>query len=87
MTSPDPAEYLGERIREAVATDLGQLGLQVDVSPDRIILRGRLDSEPLRVQVVRRTAQFADGRRVVDEMERPQPGSQTVTADPERIEP
>ena len=71
MQPREPDAYLAQRIREAVAAEVGQLGLHVDTTGDLVILRGRLDSEALRAQVLRTAERLADGRRLVDETERP----------------
>jgi hypothetical protein len=83
----EPDAYLAQRIREVVATEVGQLGLHVETTGDLVILRGRLDSEPLRGEVLRAAASVAEGRRIVDETERPGPEGAQVDAPAERIDP
>lgn len=86
MQAHEPDAYLAQRVREAVASEVGQLGLQVEASRDLIILRGRLDTEGLRLEVLRTAERVAGGRRVVDETERPNQDDTDRAPLPERID-
>jgi BON domain len=67
----EPATYLAERIREVVAAEVGQLGLAVDVDDQRVLVRGRVDSDTIRGEVVAVVRRMAGELRVIDELERP----------------
>jgi hypothetical protein len=71
MREREPSTYLAERIREVVAAEVGQLGLTVDVDDQRVLVRGRVDSDTIRGAVVEVVRRMAGERRVIDELERP----------------
>ncbi len=47
---PEPREYLAQRLRDAIAADArtGELGLNVDVAEERLVVRGTVGSEQRR---------------------------------------
>ncbi len=87
MRDTEPANYLGERIRELLATGDGQLGIQIEVTADAVILRGPVDSERRRAEVLATVADHAAGRRVIDELDAAGREHSGQLRDAERIEP
>jgi len=71
MHEQEPDTYLAERIREVVAAEVGQLGLTIDLDDQRVLVRGRVDSDTIRGAVVEVVRRMAGVRRVIDELERP----------------
>ncbi len=87
MRDPEPANYLGERIRELLATDDGQLGIQVEITVETVILRGPVDSEQRRTEILATVATRSGGRRVIDELDAPERDDAAQLRNAERIEP
>ncbi len=85
MPDQEPPNYLGERIRELLASDQGQLGIQVEVTTETLILRGSVDSEHRRAEVLAAVQSRSGGRRVIDELDAPDRGGAAQVRDPERI--
>ena len=87
MREREPTNYLGERIRELVAADDGQLGIEVEITADSVIIRGLVDSEHRRIEVLATVSTRAGGRRVIDELEAPGHDHAAQLRDAERIVP
>ena len=87
MREQEPPNYLGERIRELLASDEGQLGIQVEVTVETVILRGSIDSEHRRTEVLATVTNRSGGRRVIDELEAPHHSRAAQVRDAERIVP
>lgn len=66
---PEPREYLAQRLRDAVAADerTGELGLDVDVVGERLIVRGSVGSEQRRRAIDDVARDVAPGVEVVNE--------------------
>ncbi len=45
MREREPTNYLGERIRELVVAHDGQLGIEVEITADSVIIRGLVNPE------------------------------------------
>ena len=87
MRDTEPANYLGERIRELLATGEGQLGVQVEITDESVILRGPVDSEQRRIDILATVATHAGGRRVIDELDASTRDDVAQLRNAERIEP
>jgi hypothetical protein len=66
----EAAEYLAEHIRIALA-ERGphQMGLALHVDADVVRIRGPIDSEDDRREILRIVGDLAEGRRVLDDLE------------------
>ena len=87
MRDTEPADYLGERIRELLVADDAQLGIQVEITADAVILRGPVDSEQRRAEILVTVADHSGGRRVIDELDARVRDHPSQLRDAERIEP
>ncbi len=66
----DESLYLAERIRASIASEPGlcELGIEVVVVDDRVVLRGTLGSDRRRQQIVALVRRLAPQLPVVDEL-------------------
>lgn len=66
----EPAEYLAERIREAIATepDVHQLGILVNVTGMRVLLSGSASTPAQRDAITRLVQRLAPDLEVVNEV-------------------
>jgi len=87
MHDREPADYLAQRIRELVAADDGQLGIQIEVTPELLILRGPVDSLHRRDEVLATVTALAEGRRIIDELDVPAHDPRAPVRGAERIVP
>ena len=87
MRDAEPTNYLGQRIRELLATGHGQLGIQVEITVESVILRGPVDSERRRTEILAAVADHSGGRRVIDELDARGHDRAARLADAEQIEP
>ena len=87
MRDTEPGNYLGERIRELLATGDGQLGVQVEIAAEVVILRGPVDSEQRRVEILATVSAHSGGRRVIDELDASGRDDASQLRNAERIEP
>lgn len=65
----DTTPYRAERIREAIATRACELGIEVEIVGDRIVLRGTVPSDRRREKVLEFVAQLAPDLTIDDEMD------------------
>ena len=66
----DQSLYLAERVRSSIAEDpdVCELGIEVAVEGERIVLRGSLTSERRKAQVLALAQRLCPGLQVDDEM-------------------
>jgi hypothetical protein len=71
--SDEPAEYVAERLREAIATepDVYQLGVTVHVVGDQVHLAGPTSTPAQRQAIVALVERLAPELHVVDDLEVP----------------
>ena len=66
-------EYLVEHIRRALADGAPHhMGLAVQVDEDTVRIRGPIDAEADRAEILRIVTELAEGRTVVDDLECPE---------------
>ena len=67
------SDYLVERIRAALADGAPhQMGLTVQVDQDAVRIRGPIDAETDRAEILRIVGELAEGRQVLDDLECPE---------------
>jgi osmotically-inducible protein OsmY len=73
IDSSEPAEYVAERLREAIATepDVYQLGITVNVVGDQVHLSGPASTAAQRQAIVALVERLAPELHVVDDLEVP----------------
>ena len=66
----DQSLYLAERVRSSIAEDpdVSELGIEVEVEGERIVLRGSLTSERRKTQVLALVERLCPGLEIDDEM-------------------
>ncbi len=66
MTTPEPAAYLVERIREALAHDarVAELGISVAVVGDKVLVTGEVATPERRAAVAEVVTPLLDGRQL-----------------------
>jgi BON domain len=69
----EPAEYLAERLREAIATepDVHELGIAVKVTGQRVLLSGSVSTPTQREAVTRLVGRLVPDLEVVNEVDVP----------------
>lgn len=69
--TPEPREYLAQRLRDAIAADprTGELGLDVSVTGERLNVRGIVGSEDRRSAINDVAREVVSGVDVVNETE------------------
>ena len=65
--SDQPDEYLLGQVRDALATDVGELELRVGLSNGRIVVSGTVPTDHRRLEVEEAVRRVADGREVINE--------------------
>ena len=63
-----PAEYLAEQIRSALARDAHELGITVTVSGNTAVLEGRVESERQRLSIEQIARQVAPHLKIVNQV-------------------
>jgi osmotically-inducible protein OsmY len=73
IDSDEPAEYVAERLREAIATepDVYQLGITVNVVGDHVHLAGPASTGAQRQAIVALVERLAPELQVVDDLDVP----------------
>lgn len=73
MGNAEPADYLAERLREAIATepDVHELGVTVQVVESQVVVSGSVSAPSQRKAIGRLVHRLAPGFELVDDVEVP----------------